>query len=78
MLFTSSQDDLHEEGIPLTEEDAQDEDEDLNEIEVNQSKHITDCRAANNSRSSDNERPKFAYVRCNPNCGRTILFCLPT
>lgn len=42
MLFTSSQDDLHEEGIPLTEEDAQDEDEDLSEIEVNQSKHITE------------------------------------
>lgn len=37
MWFAPSQDDEHEEGIPLTEVDPQ-EDEDLNEVEVNQSK----------------------------------------
>lgn len=39
-VFFLIQDDEHKEGIPLTEEDPQ-EDEDLNEVNVNQSKQYT-------------------------------------
>ena len=39
-VFFVIKDDEHKEGIPLTEEDPQ-EDEDLNEVNVNQSKRYT-------------------------------------
>lgn len=39
MWFSPSQDDQHEEGLPLTEGEWQEDEE--NEIEVNQSRYIT-------------------------------------
>ena len=48
-VFFLIQDDEHKEGIPLTEEDPQ-EDEDLNEVKVNQSKQQTLSSTGNRQR----------------------------